>query len=441
MYKKLCACLVVFVATRLYSQDYSNLKLGQESIYFLSDERLRHHIYSLDLSVSRELYSFSKISFDGFSRYDLALLPSRQAARSRYSETVKRDEDFDLGVRNFFFSYTGEIFNLRAGIQTLDWLDTLSPQGPDFLLPVDLRRGGLSDPEFQELPFKALRISHPFLSESFLEWILIYPPTVSRLPLGENGYGYFESIKDKIPEGRQLVVSTDKLNPSIENAEAGLRILKNLGEVDLSLLGFHGYQRLPSYRLKTALSSETIGLEQYFAKTNTFGFFSSWSKAKFAGRFFGLYEPRRTSEVMSYGVGSTLIEDSGPYRHLRIGVGADYAHSQHFRWYSEIYQTQKRPLSNPEVFKKYSQQGEEDYNLVYRVTNETFKEKVLSLEGMVSLPERSFLFSPSLKAEILKDFHLSSGFKLIKSYSDQARLDRLRHSGYFFLKIDYQTKV
>ncbi len=144
MYKKLGACLVVFVATRLYSQDYSNLKLGQESAYFLSDERLRHHIYSLDLSVSRELYSFSKISFDGFSRYDLALLPSRQAARSRYSETVKRDEDFDLGVREFSFSYTGEIFNLRAGIQTLDWLDTLSPQGPDFLLPVDLRRGGLS---------------------------------------------------------------------------------------------------------------------------------------------------------------------------------------------------------------------------------------------------------------------------------------------------------
>ncbi len=185
----------------------------------------------------------------------------------------------------------------------------------------------------------------------------------------------------KNPRGPATCRQYGQGNPSIENAEAGLRILKNLGEVDLSLLGFHGYQRLPSYRLKTALSSETIGLEQYFAKTNTFGFFSSWSKAKFAGRFFGLYEPRRTSEVMSYGVGSTLIENSGPYRHLRIGVGADYAHSQHFKWYSEIYQTQKRPLSNPEVFKKYSQQGEEDYSLVYRVTMKHLRKRSCHSKG------------------------------------------------------------
>jgi hypothetical protein len=388
--------------------------IGNHNSYFLEDNKFRHLRGELQLN-HKTTFSDRLLSvISGRARADLALSDlSFSPYRNLPSET-KKNEFLEGELRQMYLDYMHDLFRLKAGLQNFDWIESLSPFSSELITPIDFRHGAFGTYEQNLVPVPALSSNHPLMLGT-LDWILIPVPRTSRFALSENGYGTVETLQSLVaPLSLRLVDQGIERKP--EEIEFGARYLLRMSSWEASLFGFRGHQRVPV--MTASLSSPTeMTITRSYPRLNTFGGFLSYADEAWILKFHLFLQPDRGPDFVSTGM---PMEKAAFWRG---GIGFDYVFSRHLKFYSELWYSTRSSHS--------------DFLGTGRITNETWKDLLLSFTFTASSPESSTLISPEVEWKAKNDLKLSCGAKIVTSNSTQSLLHSLRNADQIFGTLTY----
>jgi hypothetical protein len=392
-------------------------QLANRSAWWLSDGSLRHHRYELELkhvsTVSRRLSTV----LEGRARAETASLG--------FSGSVREEEEWEIQGRQAYLDYLDRNLRVRAGLQPVDWVESLSPAGNDVFVARDLRYGILGSNRDTLLPQLAADLNHQFLGGN-LEWLLVPAATRSRLPKEENGYGFFETIRRRIaPLTASFTVAETPI--ALSEVEAGVRYSRSLGDVEASAFLFRGHQRTPSIRL-----SPSAGVvEVSFPSTWSMGLFASYAEDAWVARGLFYAEPDRGPR---FAVAGPEVLEAGETL-LRGGAGFDYLFSKHLKLYTEL--TLSRWSGYQRTLLGESRTTAVDTALSVRLTNETLRHWLFSVDALVAAPRTSFYLTPQATWDVRPYLSVSFGAVWVKSYSKESLLESLGETSQVFVLLRY----
>jgi hypothetical protein len=402
-----------------------DLTLREDGRYLSEARRWRQLRLGLDLRQTTELSTRLKTVIKGRGWYDAALAQDLKGPFAEaYDKAVLHDEMYEAEAREAYVDYAGDHFTLRAGLQQIDWIDSLAPQNSDILTPIDLRFGGFGDASDVVVPQTGVLAGVPFGLDWQLQALLVPTPATDRLPVGENGYGYFEAIDEANGGRRQVEVTTRAIPVGARHAEGGLRLLGKLPFADVTLLGYHGYQRSPSYRL-IPHSPQLVEIRQEFDEVNTYGLFFTRAEGAYTARLFAVAQPKRDPSQLK-------PSEPDAYDTLgRAGGGFDYVFSEALKVYTEAF------YARTDHRGQKGDTRDEGYVLTYRAENESFDQWKLFLDGIYTGPERSYLWSPGVRWAFSPRGTATLGGRFVRSLSDRSYLDVVRHTSHAYASISY----
>lgn len=210
----------------------------------------------LKLGPHASLYGEIRGGYDGRARS-----PSNQGFLLRWDEAFPSKDRY-LEIPEAHLDLYLPHLDLRAGIQKFAWgtLDQLNPT--DNLSPMDLRSLFASDASERKIGVPALRALYGSVSEAFqieLVWIPVLVPYRFPDP-GDRWYPPLlqasQEIIVTVPEFpfpvplkiRQTNREPDLPARTLRHGEVGIRIARTLGNVDLGVSYFNGYDRRPVVR-------------------------------------------------------------------------------------------------------------------------------------------------------------------------------------------------
>lgn len=172
----------------------------------------------------------------------------------RYANTdaAKYDSQSFILKDNYLQFRSGSI-QMRAGYQQVVWGEAFGSYYADIVNPKDYREAGLGD-------LARNRLSSPMLN---MQWIggsssvqLIYIPVSMPSLLPKNGSDFAAFTLPEAYANLQVVLENDPISKPTRG-EGGLRITKQIFDLDFSVFYFNYYDRFPVFRL-TDLSSPTV---------------------------------------------------------------------------------------------------------------------------------------------------------------------------------------
>ncbi|MCX6126865.1 MAG: hypothetical protein NTV34_19245 [Proteobacteria bacterium] len=443
-YRPLKACLLVVLLTESEVLCAATAKMSTfqryDAIYFRSTSRVRHHLVTLGLLQDAEISDNWASTMEGRVVYDAAVSPNKLSPQRDLHQDVRRDERFDAACRQFHLTYSADSFRARIGQQKIDWVDSIFPQSSDFMTPMDLRRGGFGEPSDLIVPTQAVTLSHSFPLQSQLEWVVAAPKT-SKLPAGPNGYGFYESLGEELPN-QALTVETQPIPDSHEQMEGGLRFQLSVPSIDLSLFAYRGHNRLPNLEIQTFVDGSHSRLELQYAPLTTYGgALSATASNSTVVRFFALLEPLRQPSLRLK-LPSSRTVSSDWTRRYRVGLGLDQVLLDRVKFYSEWNYTKTTPVQSGDlqeinmVSDKFEQNERPNHGFNYRISYEYDDQTKIVWDGLYTGPERSYIVAPMVSHKIYDDLELSGGIRFVKSFSDRSQLDVLRNSSQYIASIE-----
>lgn len=231
---------------------------------------------STALSLKSDLKLGSRASFSGEIRggYDgRAQSPSNQGLLLRWDEAYPSKDRYLEILEAYIDLYLPDL-DLRAGIQKFAWgtLDQLNPT--DNLSPMDLRSLFAAEDSERKLGVPALRALYGSVSEAVqieLVWIPIlvpyrFPDPTDRWypPLLQASQEVIVTVPEfplAVPlEIRQTNREPDLPARTFRHGEVGLRVARTLGNVDLGVSYFDGYDRRPVVRADGVVITDFVFL-------------------------------------------------------------------------------------------------------------------------------------------------------------------------------------
>lgn len=400
------------------------------SALFLEPTAFRHHRYELN---ARQVTKFSRRFhwvIEGRLRADLAY---QWSPANSYAASVKRDEEVEFQVRQAYLDFLGSQLGFRLGWQQIQWVETLSIFANDFLTPLDLRYGGFGSLKSIIEPQFSFSLNHPFPGGS-LEWMIVPLPRTTRLPAGENGYGYYDLVA-RLFQPQAATLFIESIPMRLEESEAGVRYLANFGGLDLTLLGFYGHQKLPAL---TADLAATASVRQSYPRVATFGTFLAYSADAWVGRALLLLEPRRGITAPSLSLATASGAADVWDRRIRVGLGFDYVFSNDLKVYSEILRTDLLTYATSAAGAATAQIGAySDFIATLRLTNESFRDIVFELTATASLPKVSYLLSPAVVVTLGRHSKFTLGAHLVHSDALQSLFEPIRSASQAYFLFEY----
>jgi hypothetical protein len=379
-------------------------RAGNYTEYFLGDDAYRHNRYELDLTEKASFsYTLAAVA-EGRFRYDAALGDDPEGPRHAYAPSVKRDELWESEARQMYLDFLSDSFRLKAGLMLIDWVDTLSPLVNDALTPIDLRFGGFGEASEVIVPMTGIDLNHPFFGGS-LEWLVVPVPVHSRLPQGDNGYGLFPLLEQRL-EGSPYAIAQEDPPQDAKNVEGGARYQGKAGGLEWTLLGYHGHQRTPAVGVETVNEGQLFRLHLTYPEENTYGTSLTYARGGAVVRALCYYEPNRRPPT--YGVEPPPPTTPAEQR-TRGGLGFDYVHSRHLKLYTEQFAT--RTVDTPEP--RDGKNPRLDYTAAWRLTNETFKDATFTLDAIGTLPHKGTIVAPAADFSVPWDMKLTVGARII----------------------------
>jgi hypothetical protein len=403
-------------------------KIENFTSYFFDNGRLRHYRYDLTLTETSHLSDHLLTVVQGRLRSEIMMTNEPWAVGSRYSQAVRNDEQFEAEGRQVYIDYLNSQVRIRAGLQLIDWVESLTPFASDILTPYDLRWGGQGPTDEILIPVWALSANHKFLHGN-LEYMAVFLPQSSRFPVGDNGYGYYPYLGSLFaPAGS--VISTQPIPQTLQETEFGARYMLNVGGLDLTFLGFYGHERTPSL-LVQPVNPTTLSITQIFPRVFTMGTMMAYSQDAWVGRLMAFVEPNRTPKVVG------ALTDPTETR-LRVGGGFDYVASRHFKLYSELLGTfTQAPQISITGLPTQSYEDPSDVIATIRMTNETFHNVTLSLTTSLTGPAFSYMVSPEIAYTASRACKLALGARLLGSNSIKADFDSLKDTSAAYFTLEY----
>jgi hypothetical protein len=412
-------------------------KAGNYTAYFLENERIRHNRYELWLTQKAKYsFRFSSVIETRF-RFDAALMDHDGAPLQKISKGVRDDEMTEGEVRQAYFDYLGDSFRMTFGIQKIDWVESLSPLANDILTPLDLRHGGFGDPGDVIVPVGAVALNHKFIGGS-LDWLVVPMPKPSRMSKGDNGYGFRQYLRDQIGDDISVVIEEEGIQRGIPDTEVGLRYLMTFDALELTLFGYRGHHRKPVVRVEE-IGDEEVLVTMNYPRTNTFGFFGAYAFDGIVMRLMAFHEPRRSPNVV---VIPKQVEEDQYQERSRVGIGFDWVISKHLKIYSEQFYTKTTDypkvdkdgvegetsddddtglplfltLAEEDAKEPDDRNPKTDYTGILRLTNETFKDIELALDGIFQSPNKAHILSPAAKFKFWQNWELGVGARFVRSW-------------------------
>lgn len=440
------------------------VEAGVESIYFTDEyiQRIRHNRYSLNLK-QNVAYSFRlKSVVEGRFRFDAAVYDDEKATWRHLPESIRNDEMIDAEAREINLDYLGDSFRLTAGLQLIQWVESLSPYNNDMMNPIDLRHGAFGDDREVLIPRGAILLNHQLFADlGSLEWLVVPYPAVSRLPKEENGYGLFDFIRRET-DGIQTTIDSKGVEYGKDHVEAGLRYLTRFSDFDLSILAFRGHQARPVVEIENINEGESYNATFAFPMTNTFGSTLTWAgDGGLVTRFIAFHEPRRTPPAV---ILNEEAGDEGRYeKRTRIGIGLDYVFSKHLKLYSEQFATRSEiipdlPDSSGSGGKKddgddgfddedsaTTESDEDDLEIknprddfitTIRLTNETFENVELVLDAIYATPYKGHIVAPAIRAKFWGSYRMALGGRFIQSFDRRSPFEVLKNSSQVYVSLN-----
>lgn len=405
-------------------------RIGNYSAYFFDDQRLRHHRYEFHLKQTATLSPRLLTVVSGRARADLALAPNDWAPRNYFPASVQDDEYLEAEPREVYADYLSDIARVKVGLQQIDWVESLAPFLADLLTPQDLRHGGFGDADQVIVPVMALNANHK-LGGGSIDWLVIPFPSSSRIPNGENGYGYLPFIERQVAPSTALITE-EKIPHRVNEIEFGARYMMSLGGVDLTFLAFRGHQRTPALTI-TPTGVGQVSVVQSYPRLVTLGISSSYSDEAWVARLFAYVEPTRAPRAFVQSPGAVGVTA----RRFRIGTGFDYVFSSDLKVYSEFLIT-REDESNDDGSGRTTKH---DYIATLRLTNESFNATTLSLNMTVTFPEVSYVINPDATWGYRKAFRFSVGGRFIRSESPTSDFEVLKSVSQVYGSVAYLFDV
>lgn len=416
-------------------------KLSNYSAYFLNDEKLRHHRYELSVRQDTDYGPAFKTVIAGRLWWDPVLMDNDFAARRSYPQEVREDELYQGEMREAYVDYLGDWYRFRIGRQIVDWTDTFAPALVNMVTAVDVRHGVSGDPVDYIVPIDAARISHSFLGNGTLEWLVVPRGVHHRFPKGDNGYGYYRFIQKGI-EPRKLVLKEDEISRDQDHIEAGVKYQTSLGSVDYHLFAYRGHQRDPAFRLEGGLSS--VVLTQYYPRVDTYGTTLTWAGEAMVIRGLGFYEPKRKprdKEIFTYEEGT--IGDDVYDRRIQLGLGLDYVFSRHLKVYSNHYYVRLDTIIPKDSTREERNiEGFEDsYVGVVRLTNQSFDNLEFKVDAAFTSPNQARMIEPSIVYQWDQGYTLALGWRQVVAKHDMSVLAPYEDSDLVFIRLSSLVNV
>lgn len=421
----------LFSSTAIYAAEFKG-KVGQYSAYFTDSERFRHNRLELHLLQNTSFgYRFSTV-IEGRFRYDLALT---QDDYKNLDRSVWDDELSESEIRQAYFGYLGDSFKLTAGLQIIDWMDALSNNSTDILTPLDLRHGSFGDARQVVEPMTAIVLNHK-VGESTLEWLVAPQATYSRFPKEENGYGYYERIREESGRINTTIVDGRK-EDTLENAEAAFRFLSNFDLLEWTIIGWYGHQRSPVIEWEQQSSRQATATLTN-PRVTTAGTSISIADASYVFRASLFYQPDRRPVLLE------LLDDEKNdvfVTRTRFGLGFDYLFSQHFKFYSDHFILNDKTTGSETFLDPDADTDETTYLHTVRLTNETFENTEIILDALFMHPDGGHILIPQFKKRFFEDYEFELGARLIQSDADDSVLELLDKADHYYLAFYYNFSV
>jgi hypothetical protein len=414
---RLLAAFGLFWMTTAGAADHATLgvKLTNYDVLFLDSGDFRHNRYEALLTQETPFNERFSTVVEGRVRADAALL------QNRFAGPVRADEMLEGEFRQVYADYLGDSVRLKAGLQLIDWVDSLSPTTSDFLTPLDLRQGAFGNPSQTIVPVLALSVNHS-LAGGNLEWLVVPLPHSHRFPAGPNGYGFYESIAAQAAPATAHLIE-GQIPREFSEVEFGLRYHRVWDALEVTALAYRGHNRSPSLAA-LPIGPGIVQLRESFPRVMTLGAFASYATDSAVFRLFTYFEPGAPARIT---IGSDPALSSRT--RTRVGLGADYIFSKALKVYSEFTGTRAQ----------VSLGGEKtEYIGTIRVTNESIDNVIIALNASATTPLNSFLLAPEITWNATTRLKISSGARLIHSDDPLAPYDFLKNSSQVYAQLEYR---
>ena len=401
--------------------------------YFLNNHQIQQNRYELHLKQIAKMGDLSTVVAGRF-RADAALADHKAAVRRDADRDVRRDEGTESELRQAYLDYLLGPMRLKFGRQLVDWVDSLTPYASDVITPMDVRHGGFGTTEQVLVPVDAISVSHPAPGGQ-LEWMAVANPRPHRLPKGPNGFGYYEAIQ-KLFGGKDVTVNDEGISRQANEMEGGARYVAYALGLDLSLVAWHGHERLPILKVSSQTTT-AVELQQTYAQVNTYGGSLTFSVDAFVGRALMFFEPRRRLQSFNPAINNPKSEVELYGQRSRYGVGIDATFSKHFKFYSESWANQVRTIENAEVADPAQEHVKTDYTFALRGTNETFTDFLLTAEAVISSPKHSSIWTPSVQWTATTNSRISVGWRMISSDNPGSSYESMKDADQVWTSLEY----
>jgi hypothetical protein len=412
---------LLLLSPNLHGADQPSLtgKLSNFTSYFFSDGKLRHERFEALLTQEVPINSRISTTIEGRARVELTEIDVSWAPRHNYNLAVRNDEMLEAEFRQLYVDYLGDSLRVKAGLQLIDWVDSLSPFTNDILTPYDIRFGAMGDPNQVIQPVIAIDLNHSLFGGN-MEWLVIPLPGSDRLPAGPNGYGYYELV-NALASPATANLTENSIPRTFGDVEFGARYHHVWDALELSLLAFRGHYRSPTFTINPISMSE-VSVQESFPISVTLGAALTYGTEAAVFRLFSYVDPQAPAR---YILGTST---PNPGQRVRIGVGADYVFSKDLKIYSEFTGT----------YEQFSLAGySTEYIGTIRMTSETIDDLFLSLNASVTFPENSFFLGPECDGKLANSLHLKGGARVFVSYDASAPFEMLKNSSQIYSQLEY----
>ncbi len=187
-------------------------------------------------------YMTSKTRFRGELSFDLDDSFLFTSFNMEYNPLLKKQTN--IGIREVFFEYTGDYFELKLGRQFITWGNSDSVRIIDIISPFDLSEFLARDYDDSKIPVTAIKLKYLYKMIN-LDLIFIPIADFNILSLDSNSPWYF--LKS-FPKNSKYQDEKPKRN--LKNSEYGLKLAFYMHGIDFAFSYVNAFNKMPSFKSK-----------------------------------------------------------------------------------------------------------------------------------------------------------------------------------------------
>lgn len=241
-----------------------------ETAYFISGEQRLDKVQNR-IDIKPEAILTDRLEFRGrfLGWYDAAT-DIEAANTTDYTPTIQNEYRTYSAVKEAYFLYAADDYDLRVGQQQIVWGKTDGLRLLDIVNPLDMREFLLDDFLDSRIGVAAVRLNYyAYLGDNEHEFELVFIPDAKPAEFAPRGSRWAYQMPAPPPGFTLNVAQGNKPSFGASDAEYGLAWRANLDGWDVSLNWFNGWKDTPA--IQKNISPGQLTLTPVYQRMNTVG--------------------------------------------------------------------------------------------------------------------------------------------------------------------------